>query len=75
VSSVDSMFLRVVRGEWAADWVVGAGMAMGRGCVLAPRIMSPVSSSWSSGDPGIEGPLGEAALDRLNAGDEREASF
>jgi hypothetical protein len=50
-------------------------MAMGRGPFFAPRMTRPGSSSRSSGDPGIEGPFGEVALDRLNAGEERDASF
>jgi len=61
VSSVDSMFRRVVRGECATDLVegLGGGIAIG----ARRRVCMTIPSSSSSGDAANEPPCGDEARD------------
>lgn len=77
VSSVDSMFLRVVRGDNAGGCTLEVVMIMGRAREAGASPWARFGGSACGGFWGDEpsGPLGDVVRDRRMAGVEREAAF
>ena len=76
MSSVASIFRRVVRGEWAGGCVLLAVLMMGIGRLdCGPRMVKTGSFSFSSDESGADGPLGDDVRDRRSAGEDREAAL